>query len=210
MKNKEVVSAIVGSAFFAVPYLGMSIALAPALAIGCVAFGASELVLSGVKGKETLKNTNRDLYTKLNVVKKQSKEIVSLIPKVESIDTRKNLSSIHETVNKIISTIETNPKKAKQIDNFFDYYLPVLIKIVNRYDEVENQRLISKEGKEFMAKADKMIADTKKAFEQILSSLYQNDIMDADAEMKVYNLMLKADGIAGDELIMKGSDDDEE
>ena len=210
MKNKEVVSAIVGSAFFAVPYLGMSIALAPALAIGCVAFGASELVLSGVKGKDTLKNTNRDLYTKLNVAKKQNKEIVSLIPKVESLDTRKNLSSIHETVNKIISTIETKPKKAKQIDNFFDYYLPVLIKIVNRYDEVENQRLISKEGKEFMVKADKMIADTKKAFEQILASLYQNDIMDADAEMKVYNLMLKADGIAGDELIMIGSDDDEE
>lgn len=209
MKNKEVVSAIVGSAFFAVPYLGMSIALAPALAIGCVAFGASELVLSGVKGKETLKNTNRDLYTKLNMAKKQNKEIVSLIPKVESLDTRKNLSTIHDTVNKIIATIETSPKKAKRIDNFFDYYLPVLIKIVNRYDEVENQRLISKEGKEFMVKADKMIADTKKAFEQILASLYQNDIMDADAEMKVYNLMLKADGIAGDE-IMKGSDNDEE
>ena len=51
MKNKDIVSAVVGSAFFAVPYLGMSIALAPALAIGCVAFGASELVLSGVKGK---------------------------------------------------------------------------------------------------------------------------------------------------------------
>ena len=34
--------------------------------------------------------------------------------------------------------------------------------------------------------------------------------MDADAEMKVYNLMLKADGIAGDNLIMKGSDGDEE
>ncbi len=210
MKNKEVVSAIVGGTFFAIPYLGLSIALAPALAIGAAAFGASELVLSGVKGKETLRNTDRDLYTKLNVAKKQNKEIITLIPKVESLDTRKNLSSIHETVNKIISTIETNPGKAKKINNFFDYYLPVLIKIVNRYDEVENQRLISKEGKEFMAKADKMILDTKKAFEQILASLYQNDIMDADAEMKVYNLMLKADGIAGDNLIMKGSDEDEE
>ena len=210
MKNKEVVSAIVGSAFFAIPYVGMSIALAPALAIGCVAFGASELVLSGVKGKETLKSTDRDLYTKLNIAKKQSKEIVNLIPKVDSVETRKHLSEIHETVNKIISTIETHPKKAKKINNFFDYYLPVLIKIVNRYDEVENQRLVSTEGKEFMQKADKMIADTNKAFETILSSLYQKDIMDADAEMKVYNLMLKADGIAGDNLIMKGSDDNEE
>ena len=51
MRNKEVVSAIIGSAFFAVPYVGMSIALAPALVIGCAAFGASELVLSGIKGK---------------------------------------------------------------------------------------------------------------------------------------------------------------
>ena len=55
MNNKEFVSAVVGGAFFAVPYLGLSFALAPALAIGCAAFGASELVLSGIKGKETLK-----------------------------------------------------------------------------------------------------------------------------------------------------------
>lgn len=47
MKNKEIVSAIVGSAFFAVPYIGLSVALAPSLAIGCAAFGASQLVFSG-------------------------------------------------------------------------------------------------------------------------------------------------------------------
>ncbi len=209
MKNKEIVSAIVGSTFFAVPYLGLSFALAPALAIGCVAFGASELVLSSVKGKETLKDTDRDLYLKVNRAKKQSKEILALIPKVESLETRKNLSEIHEVVNKIISTVESKPKKAKKIDNFFEYYLPVLIKIVNKYDEVENQKLKSKDGKEFMVKADKMISDTKKAFATILDSLYQSDIMDADADMKVYDLMLKADGITGDEL-MKGSDSDEE
>ena len=209
MKNKEIVSAIVGSTFFAVPYLGLSFALAPALAIGCAAFGASELVLSSVKGKETLKDTDRDLYSKINRAKKQNKEILALIPKVESIDTRKNLSEIHEVVNKIISTIEAKPKKAKKINNFFEYYLPVLIKIVNKYDEVENQRLKSKDGKEFMLKADKMISDTKNAFSTILDSLYQSDIMDADADMKVYNLMLKADGITGDEL-MKGSDNNEE
>ena len=207
MNNKEFVSAVVGGAFFAVPYLGLSFALAPALAIGCAAFGASELVLSSIKGKETLKDTDHSLYLKLNTAKKQNKEILTLIPKVESIDTRKSLSEIHETVNKIISTIESKPKKAKKINNFFEYYLPVLIKIVNKYDEVENQRLKSKEGKEFMLKADKMINDTNKAFSSILDSLYQSDIMDADADMKVYDLMLKADGIVDDNPIMKGSDE---
>ena len=46
MKNKEIVSAFLGSAFFAVPYLGLSVALGPSLLIGCAAFGASELMFS--------------------------------------------------------------------------------------------------------------------------------------------------------------------
>ena len=210
MKNKEVVSALVGASFFAVPYLGLSITLAPALVIGAAAFGASELVLSSFKRKETLKDTNRTLYQKIQDARRQNKEILSLIPKVESGDTRKNLNEIHSTVDKILTTIENNPSKANRLNNFFDYYLPVLIKIVNRYDEVENQKLVSKEGKEFMVKADKMIEGTNNAFESILSSLYQKDIMDADADMKVYDMMLKADGIVDDNPIMKGSDNDEE
>lgn len=209
MKNKEIVSAVLGSTFFALPYLGLSVALAPSLIIGISAFGASELMLSGIKPKETLKETNRSLYDKINTAKKQNKEISQMIPKIEKLDTRKNLNAIHETVNKILEVVENTPKKAERIDNFFDYYLPVLLKIVIRYDEIENKKLLSKEGKEFMIKADKMIAETKEAFETILSSLYQKDLIDADAEMKVYDLMLKADGIVGDNLLMKGSEEDE-
>lgn len=209
MKNKEVLSALLGSTFFAIPYIALSTALVPSLAIGVAAFTASELMLSSVKGKETLKDTDRTLYSKLSTAKKQNKEILDLIPKVEKDETRKNLNEIHDTVNKIIEVVETKPKKAKKIDNFFEYYLPVLIKIVNRYDEIENNDLNSKEGKDFMVKADKMISDTNGAFKTILSSLYQNDIIDADADMKVYDMMLKADGIVGDNLIMEGSEDDE-
>ena len=208
MKGKEVVSAVLGSTFFAIPYLGLSVALGPSLLIGCAAFGASELMFSGVKPKLTLKDTDKPLYLKVLDAKKQNKEILGLIPRVESTETRKNLNSIHDTVIKIIDVVEKEPKKGKRIDNFFDYYLPVLLKIVKSYDEIENQKLVSKEGKAFMNKADKMIEETKEAFETILSGMYQKDLMDADAEMKVYDLMLKADGIVGDNL-MKGSDKDE-
>ena len=210
MKGKEVVSAVVGGAFFAIPYIGMSIALAPALVLGCAAFGASELVLSGFEKVDKLKETNLPLYTKLMNAKKQNKEILSMIPKVESEYTRHNLNEINESVNKIIETVEKSPKKADKLNNFFEYYLPVLLKIVKRYDEVENQKLISKEGHDFMKKADKMIYDTNNAFKSILASLYSRDIMDADADMKVYDMMLKADGIVDDNPIMKGSETHEE
>lgn len=206
MKNKEIVSAILGSAFFAVPYIGLSVALAPSLLIGCAAFGASELVFSGVKNKESLKDTNKPLYLKINTAKRQNKEIQDLIPKVDKVETKSDLREIHDTVDKIIQEVEKNPKKEKNLNNFFEYYLPVLIKITCRYDEIENTRLTSTEEKKFMTKAEKIISDTNSAFKTILSSLYQKDIIDTGADMKVYELMMKADGIVENNLLKKGSD----
>ena len=201
MKNKEVTSALLGSTFFAIPYLGLSVALAPSLVIGGCAFLASELMFSGVKTKEKLKNTNKTLYQKILEARKEQKQIKNLIPKVENIETQKNLKEINETINKILEEVEKNPKKEKSLNNFFDYYLPVLIKITTRYDEIENTRLTSTDEKKFMTKAEKVIKDTNKAFKTILSNLYQKDIMDTDADMKVYELMMKADGIVEDNII---------
>ena len=205
MKNKDVLSAVVGSAFFALPYAALSVAFLPSLVIGASAFGASELVCSSFKKKETLKVTNYPLYKRINNAKKQNNEILNLIPQMENEETKKNLNEIHDTVGKIINIIEKEPKKELKAKNFFEYYLPVLLKIATRYDEIENQKLISSDGKRFIEKADKMISDTLGAFKQILASLYEKDILDADAEMKIYETMLKADGIVEDDLIKKGS-----
>ncbi len=208
MKNKEITSAILGSTFFAIPYVGLSVALAPSLVIGGCAFLASELMFSGVKTKEKLKTTNRSLYQKIIEARKEQKQIKTLIPKVENKEIKQDLKEINETINKILEEVEKNPKKEKSLNNFFDYYLPVLIKITTRYDEIENTRLTSKDEKTFMTKAEKVIKDTNKAFKTILSHLYQKDIIDTDADMKVYELMLKADGIVEDNIIKKGEQDE--
>ncbi len=208
MKDKDITSALIGTAFFAVPYLALSVALVPSLVIGGLAFGAGELVFSGFKPNLSLKETNLSLYQKIQLAKKENKEIQNLVPKVDKSEVKEDLKEIHASVDKIVSVVENDPKKEKRLRNFFDYYLPVLIKIVDKYDEIENQKLVSKEGKEFLTKADKMIKETNEAFKMILSSLYQKDIMDADAEMKVYEMMLKADGIVEEDLL-KGSDKDE-
>ena len=207
MKNKEIVSAAIGGVFFAVPYLVLAAPILPSIAIGAMAFGAGELLLGD--SKPTLKETNRKLYNILETAKKQNKRVLTMIPQIEDEEIKKQLNEIHDSVSKIIETVEKKPKKVNQTNNFFDYYLPILIKIVKRYDEIEDNDLSSKEGKSFMLKADKMIGDTNNAFKTILSSLYQKDLIDIDADMKVYDLMLKADGIVDDNLIMKESVNDE-
>ena len=39
-----------------------------------------------------------------------------------------------------------------------------------------------------------MISEANKAFKRILSELYESDIVNTGAEMKVFNSMLKSDG----------------
>lgn len=206
MKNKDITSAIVGGGFFAIPYLALSVTFLPALAMGAAAFVGTELLLSG-KPKLTLKETDKPLYLKLETAKKQNKVIINNITNIEDEDIKRNLKDIHETVKNIIETIENKPKKAKNINNFFEYYLPVFVSIVQKYDEIENQRLKDKESKNFMNKAADMIKEAKSAFNNILSGLYESDIVDADAEMKVFNSMVKADGIGTNELIKEDEDE---
>ena len=135
MKNSEIVSAVVGGTFFAVPYLALAVPLAPSLAIGAAAFVAGELVFRTDYVK-TLKETNISLYNILQNAKKDNKHISEMIPKIDDDGIKKDLKEINDTVDKIIKTIEKNPEKEKKLKNFFDYYLPVTVKLVDRFNEI--------------------------------------------------------------------------
>ena len=182
MKNREIVSATIGGVFFAVPYLVLSAPLLPSLAIGAAAFGAGELVFGDYK--LTLKETNRSLYDMLEDAKKKNKHIVDMIPMIEDEEIKKELNEINDSVTKIIDTISKNPKKIDQTDNFFDYYLPITVKLVDRYDEIENQKLSSTESKKFFASTNKMVREINKAYKKILDNLYKKVINNLNEEEK--------------------------
>lgn len=194
MKNSEVVSAVIGGCFFAVPYLALAVPLAPSLAIGAAAFAAGELVLKGNEIK-TLKETNFDLYQTLEVAKKQNKHILDMVSNIEDETIKKNLKEINDTVTKIIKTIEKSPDKVRLLKNFFDYYLPVTVKLVDRYDEFENQRLSSDEIKKLNDSSIKTISEINDVFKKFLNNLYESDVVDTNVEIKVLNSMLKSDGL---------------
>ena len=105
-----------------------------------------------------------------------------------------NVKDICAISDKIINTVEKKPEKLKQVRNFLNYYLPVTIKILERYDEIENQKLTTLESKKFMKAVESMIEKIKNAFEEQLSNIYQTEMVDTDAELKVFESMLKSDG----------------
>lgn len=204
MKGKDVTSAVIGASFFAIPYLALSIPILPSVLIGATAFAAGELVLP--EEKRTLKKFNNKLYQKIELAKKQNAHILDMIPKIEDDNIRMKLHSINDCVSKIINTIEKSPKKVSNIKNFFEYYLPVTIKIIDRYDEIENQKLSDKKTKDFMKSTNEMILEIENAFKGMLSSLYESDMIDIDIEKKVFDSMIQSDGILSKEIIKEDKD----
>ena len=203
MKNKNIISSVVGAGFFAVGYLGLSLALPPALLLGATSFVASELIINGAKKEEIKELTFKD---RIIDAKNKNKHIKDMINSVDDTDVQKDLEEITKTSSKIINAIEKNNMKNKTVTKFLDYYLPICVKIVDRYDDIENQSLTSKDSKKFMEDSKRIISDTNKAFKKILNILYQSDILNADAEMKVYNSILKSDGY--EESLLEGDDDE--
>lgn len=199
IKNKEmldgIISAALGGIFFAIPYLALDASILVSLGMGVVAFGAGNLVFSSKKSKDIKTSTN-NLYDILNKAKNENAKIYSIINKVENMQLQKDIKQLHETASKIIDTISKNPDKLSKATSFFDYYLPVTLKILVKYDDIENQELDNEETLEFMKKTEDMISKIKKSFKVQLSNLYQSDIIDTDAEIKVFEQMLNADGFS--------------
>ncbi len=207
MKNKEVISGIVGASFFAIGYIGLSIAVLPSLAVGAGAYVASELLMSGKKKIE--EELDNNLPNRIAKARKQNRHLSDMVKELNDDDIKYYLKEICSSANKIINAIEKNKLNNRSSNRFLDYYLPVCVNIIDRYDEIENQELTSKDSKNFMKNSHERIKETSIAFKKILDNLYQTDIEDSEAELKVYNQMLKADGYNSEELNVKDGDLDE-
>ncbi|MBO5397868.1 MAG: 5-bromo-4-chloroindolyl phosphate hydrolysis family protein [Clostridia bacterium] len=156
-------------------------------------FGAGNLMFSDSKSDITVGQNNENIQDVLNNAKKMNSAILNMINKVEDNNLKQDIREIYQTANKIILTVSKDNKKIRNVENFFTYYLPETLSLLKKYDEIENQRL-GKSSEEFMKKTRDMISKIKEAFEKQLAHLYQEDIIDTNAEMKVFDAMIKSDG----------------
>ncbi len=199
MKKGYIYSAIIGGAFFAVPYLALGIELLPSAIIGVAAYGAGTLIFKGKNAnKLDISIDKQNLYDILKEAKEQTAKINQIAKQLEDKKLIENVSEICNTSNKIIDTLSKKPEKLGQANNFLNYYLPVTIKILNRYDEIENQKLNTTESEKFMKSVQEMTEKIKDAFSEQLNNMYQTEMIDTDAEIKVFESMLKSDGFIDD------------
>ncbi len=196
--KKPIISALIGGTFFAIPYLALNVSLLPSLGIAAIAYGAGNLLLSDAKSNYVKKDSMQNFYDILNTAKKQNAKIYEVMNKIDDKELVRNIDEIHDTSAKIIDEISKNPSKLNKAQNFLNYYLPTTLKILITYDNMENQYLNTKEINKSMENTKQMIIKINNSLKMQLSNLFQSEIIDTDAELKVFETMLKSEGLNTD------------
>ena len=208
MKNGPIYSAILGAATTAI-CIGLEFSLFPAIVVGVIAYGAGNMIFSTGKEDSLEEMTKTMTFTSEGVTEsklesvltkatKDNAQIYFMINRIDDPNVVRRIRSLHDIVAKIIAAVKKSPKKLKQAEKFFSYYLPTTVNFLHKYDEIENQEIGTEEMKAFMNKTEKMLEKIEVAFKSQLNNLYKADMMDTDAEMKLFDTMLKSDGISGE------------
>ena len=105
MKNREVISGILGGSLFAATYLAVGIPIIPSIIFGAAGFIGTELIMSktNVFTFDKVDETNVDKV--LVDARNKNKYILEMISKIDDEEIQKYLKEINFTTGKIINTV---------------------------------------------------------------------------------------------------------
>ena len=110
------------------------------------------------------------------------------------------IKEIEDVVAEILRRAKEHPEITGDLKKLMNYYLPMTIKLLNAYAEMDRQPM---QG-ENITKAKKEIEDTLEtlhaAFVKLLDSLFGETALDVSTDISVLNTLLAQEGLKEDEL----------
>ncbi len=122
-------------------------------------------------------------------------ELRNLGIRIKNSDVRKLNEEICSNVDKIISTLKKQPDDIEKLRQFFNYYLPTLTSILQKFVAIEESGV---PAENIVHSTINCLGDIKKATEKQYAALFDNDMLDMSVEMEALTVACKRDGLLTD------------
>ena len=113
------------------------------------------------------------------------------------------MDRMEQTVRRIFRRAETNPEIVPDLKKLMDYYLPMTVKLLTAYADMDAQPV---QG-ETIQTAKREIEDTldtlNLAFEKLLDDLFRDTALDVSSDITVLQTLLAQEGLTDDFATMK-------
>lgn len=111
--------------------------------------------------------------------------------KLKDTDIRNALNQVIIKADLVIKTMKEQPEEIRKANQFFNYYLPTIEVVLQKYATLEN----SGEGEEYKAKVVDFLGDTGTAFDNLYNAMFKDEKLDLEVEVEAMQLSLKRDGL---------------
>ena len=158
------------------------------------------LAVEQARRQETAKNQDprvREVLEKGNGFLAQIRSCNDAIPG-ERISEK--ISRVDRIVARIFERVPAHPEIVPDLKRMLDYYLPMTVKLLNAYAEMDAQPVqgptITSSKEEIEATLDTL----NLAFEKLLDDLFADTALDVSTDISVLNTLLAQEGLSEDKL----------
>ena len=102
--------------------------------------------------------------------------------------------------DQILNYVEKNPKKTQEVNKFVNHYLPITIKLINSYKELNNQVVQGDNIKNAKIEIEKSVDLINNAFENLLDDLYEDVVLDISTDISVLKTLFKQEGLSEEDF----------
>ena len=124
-------------------------------------------------------------------------EMGRLYMSIKDTEVRMKINEIMRITDKITQDAIEDPSDIPQIKKFMSYYLPTTIKLLNSYDRMSSLGIEGENLDKSMKSINEMLDAAIEAYKKRLDSLFENQALDIETDIKVMNTMLAREGLSG-------------
>jgi 5-bromo-4-chloroindolyl phosphate hydrolysis protein len=141
-----------------------------------------------------------DSYTDelLNTALEHLEKIRLLRSAIWNDSLRSQIESLEKDAHQIIEVIKKYPDKMVHISQFFLYYLPSTLKLINNYKELEGEGRAGTNHTAGMEKIEGFMGELVTAYHKVLDDLYKDQVMETSINIEVMEKMLRQDEYLAD------------
>ena len=110
------------------------------------------------------------------------------------------ISRMEAIVQRIFERAEAHPEIIPDLKKLMDYYLPMTVKLLNAYADMDRQPIQGETIRSSKQEIDATLDTLNLAFEKLLDSVFQDTAMDVSSDISVLHTLLAQEGLTGDDF----------
>ncbi len=155
--------------------------------------------------KEKLKeeadsSENNEIEIVINMGRKYIEEIRVVRNELYKENLAVKLDKLQNIATQIIDYVEKNPNKIQEVNKFINHYLPITIKLINSYEDLNKQVVQGDNIKNAKIEIENSIDLIEIAFENLLDDLFEDVVLDISTDISVLKTLFKQEGLTEEDF----------